>query len=136
MLTLVFINSKFIFMIQQEYKVINKTPLKLTIKNSIVTSLQCKNKKLLSEVKKYIKQDKNANRIGEFAIGTNVGLKKLIGNLLQDEKFPGVHIAIGHGYPRETGSNWTSKAHLDLIIQKTTIIVDNKEIMEKGKFRI
>ena len=119
-----------------KYKVIEKTPLILEIKNSRIIKLECENKKLEKEIKEYIKQDENADRIGEFAIGTNIGLKKLIGNLLQDEKFPGIHIAIGHGYPENTGSDWDSKAHLDVIIQKTTIIVDGKEIMKNGKFII
>ena len=119
-----------------KYKVIEKTPLILEIKNSRIIKLECENKKLEKEIKEYIKQDENADRIGEFAIGTNIGLKKLIGNLLQDEKFPGIHIAIGHGYPEHTGSDWDSKAHLDVIIQKTTIIVDGEEIMKNGKFII
>ena len=83
-----------------------------------------------------MKQDKNASHIGEFAIGTNIGLKKIIGNLLQDEKFPGVHIAVGDSYPKETGSPFPSKAHLDMVILKTTIFVDDKKIMNKGKFAI
>lgn len=119
-----------------KYGVIAKNPLYVKIKNGRVIKITCKNKKLEKELKNYLKQDRNSNRIGEFALGTNLGLKKLIGNLLQDEKFPGVHIAIGHGYPEETGSKWNSKAHCDLIIQKTTIIVDGKTIMLEGKYII
>jgi aminopeptidase len=120
----------------KRYGLIDKTPLRLRIKDSRVVKVESNNKELVNDVKCYIKQDENANRIGEFAIGTNIGLKKLIGNLLQDEKFPGVHIAIGHGYPEYTGSDWNSKAHLDVIMKETTIIVDGKKIMERGNFLI
>jgi aminopeptidase len=120
----------------RKYGVIEETPIKIEIENSRIISLECSNKELEEELKNYIKQDENANRIGEFAIGTNIGLKKLVGNLLQDEKFPGVHIAIGHGYPSHTGSNWDSKAHLDMVIQRTNIIVDGKKIMSCGVFQI
>jgi len=113
-----------------------KTPVTLKIKNNRVIDIKTQNNKLETELKKYIKQDKNANRIGEFAIGTNIGLKKIIGNLLQDEKFPGVHIAMGDCYPKETLAPFPSKAHLDGVILKTTIKVDGKEIMNKGKFKI
>lgn len=111
-------------------------PLTMIVENSRVVRFECKNKKLLAEVRRYSKMDKNANRIGEFAIGTNIGIKKLIGRMVQDEKFPGVHIALGSGYPEETGAAWTSKAHMDCIFKKTTIEVDGKIIMKNGKFLV
>ena len=76
------------------------------------------------------------NRFGEFAIGTNVGLTQLIGNLLQDEKFPGVHLALGSPYPDKTGAEWDSKAHNDGILRNPTIAVDGRVIMKDGKFTI
>lgn len=119
-----------------KYGFMDKQPLKLVIKNGRIVKTECKNNKLLLDFNKYIKQDKNANRIGEFAIGTNVGLKRLIGNLLQDEKFPGIHIAAGDSYSDHTNSGWKSKAHCDMVIKKANIFVDNKQIMKEGKFLI
>jgi len=119
-----------------KYGVLDKNPVTLHVVNGRVVKIECKNKKLLKDLILYSKQDKNANRIGEFAIGFNIGLKKLIGNLLQDEKFPGVHVSMGHGYPEKTGSNWNSKAHVDGVLKKTTIEVDGKLIMKRGKFLI
>jgi len=117
-----------------KYGIITKTPIYVEIKNSRVIKLNCKNKKLEKELKKYIKQDKNANRIGEFALGTNIALKKLVGNLLQDEKFPGIHFAFGHGYPESTGAKWNSKAHCDAIILKPDVYINGKQIMKGGKY--
>ena len=91
-----------------EYGSLENSPITIKIKDSRVADMQCSNKKLLSEFKQHLKIDKNGNRIGEFAIGTNTGLSKLVGNLLQDEKFPGIHVAFGHGYPGKTGSDWNS----------------------------
>ncbi len=118
----------------KKYGVLEKTPIKMIIENNRITSVECKNKELENELKEYILQDENANKIGEFAIGTNIGLKSIIGNLLQDEKFPSVHFAAGSPYPDETGAKWDSKAHCDFVITKTTITIDKKEIMTKGKF--
>ncbi|MBN1283312.1 MAG: aminopeptidase, partial [Proteobacteria bacterium] len=75
-------------------------------------------------------------RVGEFAIGTNVALTKLIGNLLQDEKFPGVHVALGSPYPDKTGASWESKAHNDGVMRDPTVVVDGSTIMERGRFTI
>lgn len=111
-----------------------KNPVTLQIKDGRVTKVTSKNEELVKEIKEYISQDENANRIGEFAIGTNLALDGLVGNLLQDEKFPSVHIAIGHGYPEKTGANWGSDAHLDCVITKTTVVIDGKTIMKDGNF--
>ena len=94
-------------------------------------------KQLLLEFSRYIfETDENSSRVGEFAIGTNTGLTNLIYNILQDEKFPGVHIAFGHPLPDKTGADWDSKAHVDGVIINTTILVDGEMIMEKGKFSL
>lgn len=118
----------------EAYGVLEKTPVTLTLKDGRVVDAACENKVLLDDLTQYMKQDSNADRIGEFAIGTNIGLETLVGNLLQDEKFPGIHIAMGHGYPDKTGSDWHSNAHVDGVMKDPTIVVDGKIIMERGKF--
>jgi aminopeptidase len=121
----------------ERYGSIEKTPLKIEVAQgrAIKESIACDNKKLLDEFVKYLFEiDENSNRIGEFAIGTNTGLTKLIYNLLQDEKFPGIHIAFGNPFPTKTGAKWSSKAHVDGVIIKPSIYVDEEMIMNKGKF--
>ncbi len=121
----------------EKYGSLKKTPVAVEIKNSRAKkkSIHCDNKIIKKEFSEYLfKTDKNSNRVGEFAIGTNIGLTTLIGNLLQDEKFPGVHIAFGSPYPDKTGADWDSKAHLDGVIRNTTIYVDGEMIMKNGKF--
>ena len=120
----------------KKYGLLEKTPVTLKIENGRVISVRCDNQELVKDLKEYMKQDENANRIGEFAIGTNLSLNKLVGVLLQDEKFPGVHIAIGHGYPEKTGADWNSKAHVDAVLKNPTIDVDGRIIMKNGRFLI
>lgn len=120
----------------KKYGLIEKTPLEFEIKNGRVVkeSIRCKNKKLQDEFSEYISKDQNSNRIGEFALGTNIGLKNLVGNLLQDEKFPSVHIACGDPLPEKTGAKWGSSIHVDGVIKETTVFVDDVKIMENGKY--
>lgn len=123
----------------ETYGDIEITPVIMDIKRGRIVkgSVKCLDNKLETELNKYIfETDENSNRIGEFAIGTNIGLKKIIGNLLQDEKFPGVHIAWGSPYPSQTGATWDSKAHCDGVIRNTDIIVDGHKIMKEGKYLI
>ncbi|MEK7624602.1 MAG: aminopeptidase [Patescibacteria group bacterium] len=120
----------------KKFGTLENTPLVVKMENSRVKTdnVRCKNKALKKEFLEYIFENENGNRVGEFGIGTNTGLKKLIGNLLQDEKFPGIHIAFGSPYPDETGANWDSDGHLDGVIKKSTVYVDGKMLMKNGKF--
>ena len=119
-----------------KYGSLENTPVIIDVKNSIAVkeSIRCDNEQLRNEFTRYLFEiDQNSNRVGEFAIGTNTGLTRLIYNLLQDEKFPGVHIAFGSPHPGKTGAKWDSKAHVDGIIKNPTIYVDGVMLMDKGQ---
>jgi leucyl aminopeptidase (aminopeptidase T) len=118
-----------------KYGVLSKTPVTLQVNNSRadLNSITCANEQLLREFKEYLSQDPNGTRLGEFAIGTNIFLERLTGNLLQDEKFPSVHCAFGNPYPEETGADWSASTHVDGIMLKSSIWIDDKQIMDEGK---
>ena len=123
----------------RKYGSLEDTPVVVVVENGRVVkeSIRCDNKQLRKELTKYLFEiDENASRIGEFAIGTNTGLTELIYNLLQDEKFPGVHIAFGSPLPAKTGAKWDSKAHVDGVIISPTIEVDGEVIMDNGEFSL
>jgi len=119
-----------------KYGDLKDTPISIPIENSraIVEKISCDNNELLSEFKEYLTNDKNSNRVGEFACGTNIALEELISNLLQDEKFPGVHIAFGNPYPQETGVDWQSSGHVDGIMKECSLWFDDIQIIKDGKF--
>ncbi len=122
----------------EKYGSLAQTPVAVEVKEgrAIRETLRCDNEQLLGELAQYVfETDENSSRVGEFAIGTNTGLTKLIYNLLQDEKFPGVHVAFGSPLPGKTGAKWDSKAHVDGVILAPTITVDGQVLMEKGRFR-
>lgn len=116
------------------------TPLKIEIADSRIIRMECDNKELLEEFTEYTMTDENSNRVGEYAIGTNLACKKVIGNILQDEKLPTIHIAFGHPYSKYTGADWVSTTHIDCVSIKCSIWFDygneTEQVMEKGKFLI
>ena len=121
----------------EKYGSVERTPVTIEVVEgrAIKTSLRCNNEALRLELTTYIfETDQNSNRMGEFAIGTNIGLTELIYNLLQDEKFPGVHVAFGSPFPAKTGATWDSKAHVDGVIKNPSIYVDGEVLMDNGKF--
>ncbi|MFH1756010.1 MAG: aminopeptidase [Candidatus Latescibacterota bacterium] len=122
-----------------KYGKLNDSPLSYDVKEGRCTrgSVRCKNELLKKEFEEYtFETDEHSDRMGEFAIGTNVNLTDLIGNMLQDEKFPGIHVALGDPYPTKTGADWSSKAHNDGVMLKPTIVVDGRTIMKAGSFTI
>jgi leucyl aminopeptidase (aminopeptidase T) len=111
-------------------------PLTVGIKNNRLTEAHSENHELEDDFWKYTHTDENSDRVGEFAIGTNIDLKDVIGQILQDEKYPGVHIAFGNPYGAHTGAEWDSSTHIDVVGRKFNIWVDDAQIMQDGKFLV
>jgi len=109
-------------------------PLTIRVKGNRVVEAHSTNHDLESDFWSYTHTDENSDRVGEFAIGTNIELKDVIGQILQDEKYPGVHIAFGNPYGAHTGAEWYSSTHIDVVGRKFDIWVDSEQIMRDGKF--
>jgi aminopeptidase len=120
----------------EKYGDLKFNPLTIEIVDSRIKSLECKNKELLEEFTAYTMTDSNSNRVGEFAIGTNLACKEVIGHILQDEKLPSLHMAFGHPYSEHTGADWTSTTHIDCVGIDFDIWFDDEKVMENGKFLI
>jgi len=115
---------------------LRENPLTIQMKANRLTEAHSENKELEDDFWRYTHTDENSDRVGEFAIGTNIELKDVIGQILQDEKYPGVHIAFGNPYGAHTGAEWYSSTHIDVVGRRFDIWVDEGQIMRDGKFLI
>ncbi|HTS04739.1 MAG TPA: aminopeptidase [Candidatus Eisenbacteria bacterium] len=115
---------------------LQSSPLTIRMKGNRLTEAHSENHELESDFWKYTHTDANSDRVGEFAIGTNIDLKNVIGQILQDEKYPGIHIAFGNPYGAHTGAEWDSTTHIDVVGRKFNIWVDDQQIMKEGKFLV
>jgi aminopeptidase len=113
---------------------LEKTPLTVRVKANRLTEAFSENRELEDAFWKYTHTDENSDRVGEFAIGTNIELTRVIGHILQDEKFPGIHIAFGNPYGEHTGAEWYSSTHIDVVGTRFDIWVDDQPIMREGRF--
>jgi leucyl aminopeptidase (aminopeptidase T) len=109
-------------------------PLIITIADSRIVDLECDSDEVLEDFRKYTSTDENSDRVGEFALGTNLAVKDVIGNMLQDEKIPGVHIAFGHPYSEHTGADWHSETHIDVVGRDFDVWFDGEPIMKRGRY--
>jgi leucyl aminopeptidase (aminopeptidase T) len=92
----------------------------------IVNALEIKNQ--LSSV------GKHAFNVAELGIGMNPK-SKLMGNILEDEKMLGtIHIAFGDN--STFGGKIQCGIHLDGIVMKPTLTIDNRVILENGELKV
>jgi aminopeptidase len=119
-----------------KYGDLEPTPLRLEIREGRLAGAECSRKDLQREFWDYCHTDENSDRVGELAFGTNLGLAKMIGVLLQDEKFPGVHIAFGDPYGSQTHANWKSKTHVDVLTRNCDVWIDGDLVIEKGRYQL
>jgi leucyl aminopeptidase (aminopeptidase T) len=119
-----------------KYGHLGATPLTIRIEGNRLVEAGSSNRELRDEFWAYTHTDENSDRVGEFAIGTNLALSDVIGNILQDEKIPGVHIAFGNPYGAHTGAEWYSGTHIDVVGRKFDIWADDRQIMQEGQFVI
>lgn len=106
-----------------------KNPIKVTVKDGYAEKITGK-----TEAKKFQKMldkvGKEARAVAEFGIGTNYKAK-IIGQILEDEKVLGtIHIAFGNNI--SMGGNINVPIHLDGLVKKPTVLVDDIVIMESG----
>lgn len=122
------------------YGLLADAPLTIEIAENRIVRCSSDNKKLEEDFWLYTHTDENSDRVGEFAIGTNLGVERVIGNILQDEKFPGIHIAFGNPYGEHTGAPWRSGTHIDVVGLGFNIWIESAEgeeqIMRDGHFLI
>ena len=113
---------------------LRENPLTIHVKGNRLVDAHSGNRELEEDFWRYTHTDDNSDRVGEFAIGTNIELKDVIGQILQDEKYPGVHIAFGNPYGAHTGAQWYSSTHIDVVGRNFDIWVDEAQIMQNGQF--
>jgi leucyl aminopeptidase (aminopeptidase T) len=120
------------------YGILRAHPLTINIEANRITRVSSENKALERDFWAYTHTDENSDRVGEFAIGTNIGVERVIGNILQDEKFPGIHIAFGDPYGAHTGAPWKSSTHIDVVGLEFSIWLGDadgeEQIMRDGQF--
>lgn len=117
-----------------KYGALRDHPLAITIERSRIAGIECARDDLLRDFEAYTSYDENSNRVGEFALGTNLAVKSVIGHILQDEKMPGVHLAFGHPYREHTGARWTSRTHVDAVACECDVRVDGEPLIERGRY--
>lgn len=117
-----------------KYGSLEETPLVLEVSRGRLVSARCARADLERDFWDYCHTDANSDRVGELAFGTNLGLRGMIGVLLQDEKVPGVHIAFGDPYGSQTHADWASRTHVDVLTRDCDVWIDGEQVIAAGQY--
>ncbi len=117
-----------------KYGDLHATPLRLQVENGRLVEARCARAELEKEFWEYCHTDENSDRVGELAFGTNLALREFIGVLLQDEKFPGIHIAFGDPYASQTHADWQSTTHVDVLTRGCNVWIDDDQVISSGRY--
>ena len=71
-----------------KYGDLEHQPLTIRMRNNRITEVFSENKALEQDFWSYTHKDENSDRVGEFAIGTNIELTDVIGQILQERSSP------------------------------------------------
>ncbi|HSC27200.1 MAG TPA: aminopeptidase [Vicinamibacterales bacterium] len=117
-----------------KYGSLEGAPLVLEIEDGRLVAAHSDRGDLERDFWSYTHTDENSNRVGELAFGTNLGLREMIGILLQDEKVPGVHIAFGDPYGSQTNADWASRTHVDVLTRGCDAWIDDEQVLSAGEY--
>lgn len=106
-----------------------KSPIILKIKKGLITDIKGKKGNILKKI--FLNKNEKARIIGEFGIGLN-HKAKIVGNMLMDEGSRGsIHLGIGSN--STIGGRNKVNFHLDHVIRKPCVFIDDYKIIDKGK---
>lgn len=117
-----------------KYGDLSAAPLTLEIAGGRLVAARCARRELEREFWDYCHTDASSDRVGELAFGTNLALTDMIGILLQDEKVPGVHLAFGDPYGSQTGADWKSQTHVDVLTRECDVWIDDTQVIAAGRY--
>ncbi len=106
------------------------TPVVVEVRKGAITRLR--GNRVLSAI--FNKYGRRERTLCEFGIGTNYKAK-ITGNVLEDEKVLGtIHVAFGNNLA--FGGKNKASIHLDAVVRKPSVWLDDRLIIRKGTFLI
>jgi leucyl aminopeptidase (aminopeptidase T) len=120
----------------QKYGDMAGHPLAVEIEDSRIRAVRCDHAEAVRDFVSYTSADPNGNRVGELALGTNLAVRDVIGQILQDEKIPGLHLAFGHPYSEHTGADWSASTHIDIVGRHFDVAIDGVPIMKDSRYLV
>ncbi len=120
----------------RKYGLLPRKSLDIVFSNGKVVEVKSSNARLEEDVQFCIFRDDHTKHVGEVAIGTGIGIKKITGlNYNFEEKLPGFHLGVGIGLAdEEIGGQRLTQHHIDFVLPRSTVYFENYCVMKEGRF--
>ncbi len=119
-----------------EAGVLSRTPVRLEIKGGALRSVQCADRALASGVEALLRAERNGDRVGMIAFGTNVGISAVTGEIICDQNIPGLHVSFGTTFPALTGATWDSPSQLFFTGSGADVDLDGTPLLRSGRYLV
>jgi hypothetical protein len=119
-----------------KYGRMTEHPLRIEIEDSRIVDLACPRQDIVDDFRPTPPPMPTATGWESWRWERNLALHDCIGQILQDEKLPGLHLAFGHPYAEHTGANWSSTTHVDVVGRHFDIAFDGVPIMRDSRFLV
>jgi len=108
-----------------------RSPLRIKVEDGIAVEISGDSARALERI---LGEGREARNIAELGVGTNKKAR-LIGIALEDEKVYGtIHIALGDN--STFGGTVRAGVHIDCILLRPTLYLDDEKVLEGGRLRI
>jgi len=109
-------------------------PVKFVIEAGSVRSASCPDASLEREVRAWLMHGDLVDRVGLIVLGTNVGMRDPVGEILCDQNLPGMHLGLGTTWQSETGASWDAQGQLILAASYCDLDLDGAPLVRGGRY--
>jgi leucyl aminopeptidase (aminopeptidase T) len=110
------------------------TPVRIVIDAGYVRSVFCTDGRLEREIRSWLMSGDHLDRVGLAVLGTNVGMRDPVGEILCDQNLPGLHIGLGTTWPEQTGASWDTAGQLVLAAAYSDVDLDGAPLIRSGRY--
>lgn len=111
-----------------------RTPVRFGIDAGYVRSVSCPDAGLEREVQRWLASGHHLDRVGIMILGTNIGMRDPVGEILCDQNLPGLHLGLGATFPERTGASWNTQGQLTLAAGYTDVDLDGSPLIRSGRY--
>jgi leucyl aminopeptidase (aminopeptidase T) len=111
-------------------------PVRLEIEGSVCKGVRCPDLGLQIEVERFLKSDRNSDRLGAIGLGTNVGIYAPIGDVSCDQNMPGLTVGFGSTFADQTGASWDARTQLTFTAAQADVDLDGAPLLRRGRYII
>jgi leucyl aminopeptidase (aminopeptidase T) len=111
-------------------------PVRLEIEGGTCKAVRCRDLALQREVERFIKAERNGDRVGAVGFGTNVGITEPIGDVSCDQNMPGMHVSLGSTFSDQTGASWDCRTQITFTSGYADVDLDGTPLLRHGRYII